>query len=158
MNHIALNSLGSIKTELLGFSDLTESRIRDLWGRTADPLFSADHPYPQNRTPSLYEKMIFRFRQAGSAATFYNGLDPSTQQWLSMRCGIYDVKRGHEALLFFSWIGNGLGPSDIDAQAISLWRKNEIRYFWSLDEARQQSLIDRYNIECIDRYNALKDD
>jgi hypothetical protein len=75
---------------------------------------------------------------------------------------IVSYKEARDLIEFFGWIKCGLCPIDlisifnlesIPSNHRELFKKNEIEFFYSLSLDQQNRLIDRYNRECVDKYN-----
>lgn len=180
MQNITLEWVKSYANQLFQFSNITESDIRDIWIKDNEEYLEDFSNLKYDYSIPLYQKMIFRFRNGGNLATrLYDGRDPGNKRRLTSYFGLHQSNRipvrriisglqiHHDELIeFMSWIANGLGVHDIaelkkvgvsKSQYIDSWRKNQIEFFFSLSEADQQSLIERYNLTCIAPMNDMND-
>jgi len=142
---------------------MKEEDVRALWILPGEDPDISDLKYHWNIP--LYQKMIFRFRQCEqSPFRFCNQIDPVNQDRMMSYYQIYDLFE-KQLINFFSWLKNGLGVYDLYeldgmkyntnelSQSAQLWKVNEIKFFFGIDRQAQTVLINRYNKECIDKYN-----
>jgi len=186
---IDIITIQKYQAELINLSKLTESNIQDIFIKESEvrlddfsnleysghiPLYLVPEGQVKSfcKAETLYQKMIFRFRNSdNSPCTFYKGCDYSNQKLLLSHAGLnsYDVNT-KKIMEFFAAIRNMFSIVDIielndDTAKIfsergeeyledfsnnnSLylqWKKeNEIKFFFGLDSDQQQKVIDKYN-------------
>lgn len=165
MQRITFAFINKYRTQLNQMSDMKEVDIRALWMQPGEDPDISNLQY--NWNIPLYQKMIFRFRQCEqSPFRFCNQIDPGNQGRMLSYYHIYDDNE-KQLINFFSWLKNGIGQYDLyeldrtltnlneidQSNLYQLWKINEIKFFFGIDRQKQLILINRYNVECIDRYN-----
>lgn len=175
MSDINLTWLEKNKPLLINLSKLNEEDIRKIYIEEHEKQEHSDVDLTKIvydfRHPLFY-KMIFRLRNCGgSAAKFHRQVDPHNQYLLVNYFKLNDIlDKNGQLLEFFAWIGNSLGLHDIcllefNAYSKELckkstystkWKANEIDFFFNvLPVEKQESLIVRYNKECVASYNTM---
>lgn len=165
MTHITLSFIYKYHKQLERLSAMKEDDIRALWIQpNEDPDISS---LQYNYNIPLYQKMIFRFRQCEqSPFRFCNQIDPGNQSRMMSYYQIYDDNE-RQLINFFAWLKNGLGIYDLykldesstsieeieKSQIYQLWKVNEIIFFSNINDNKKSLLVDRYNKDCIDKYN-----
>lgn len=165
MQHITFDFINKYSKQLNQLSEMKEEDVRALWIQPGESPDISNLQY--NWNIPLYQKMIFRFRQCEqSPFRFCNQIDPVNQSRMMSYYQIYD-DYGNQLINFFAWLKNGLGVYDLfeldgtldqikdvdKSQLYQLWKINEIKFFFGIDEQKRCLLIDRYNADCIDNYN-----
>jgi hypothetical protein len=165
MQQMTLSFISKYHKQLDRLSEMKEEDVRALWIQPGDDPDISNLQY--NWSIPLYQKMIFRFRQCEqSPFRFCNQIDPVNQSRMMSYYQIYD-DFNRQLIDFFAWLKNGLGVYDLyelDGSLDSieeieksiiyqLWKVNEIKFFFGISHSMQMSLINRYNKDCIDKYN-----
>lgn len=165
MQSISFNFINKYHKQLDQISKMRKEDIRALWIQSGESSDISNLQY--NYDIPLYQKMIFRFRQCEqSPFRFCNQIDPVNQSRMMFYFKIYDDNE-NQLINFFAWLKNGLGPYDLfeldgtldqvkdieKSQLYQLWKINEIKFFFGINEQKRNLLINRYNKECIDTYN-----
>jgi hypothetical protein len=162
---VSITNLLKYENSLKLFSDITELQIQDIWIKKGEPSDITDIMYDYNIP--LYQKMILRYRNGGHLTTrLFTGCDPNNQNLLLL---YFNMKYNecHNMIDFFVWISESLSILDVlefegliysnknieQSKYIKSWKKNNIRFFYSLPHEDKQKLIRRYNIECVENYN-----
>ena len=121
--------------------------------------------------------MIFRYRNGNRLTTqLFKGCDPCNQEALLRYFFGANCMKVAELVEFFAWITNGLGAYDVfemdrknhltdpayinmsidDSPLVNIWKRNtNVIFFFLLSTGLQQSLIERYNNDCVNRYNEM---
>lgn len=165
MLRITFSFINKYRKQLDQLSEMKEEDVRVIWIQPGEDSDITNLQY--NWNIPLYQKMIFRFRQCvQSPFRFCNQIDPNNQYRMMFYYQIYDDFK-NQLINFFAWLKNMLGVYDlfeldgtldqideIDKSPIyQLWKVNEIKFFFGIDEQKQLVLINRYNVDCIDKYN-----
>lgn len=149
-------TIESCAAELSVLSAVTEEQILSFWSRNDEKVDLEKMTYRWDC--SVAEKMVWRLRHChGSICCFYNQLSPVDQSYLLGRLQLHSTKL-HSLILFFAWLGNGLGSFEVGAlrpedeqftpdEFVQLWRKDQINFYRRLKGIDQEELIGRYNIE-----------
>jgi len=143
--HVEFDELMQCKEKYLKLGNATEKDIRDIWIKPGEDNDISNLVY--NYTIPLYQKMIFRYRNANNKIIgVWNGIDPGNRRTLLSNFNIHsDDDRIPE---FFAWICFSLAIYDIniiDPSLVDLWKKDDMHFFYFLGESRQKALIKRYN-------------
>ena len=166
LNHIKLNKINKLEGKLVKFSHINEHDIRDLWYLHKDEYLDDFSQLVYKWDAPLYQKMIFRFRNGNNkATTLYMGCDPCNKQKLMFNYELYESDI-NEIIYFFGWLTNSLNKYEIN-EILSLNDKdslskneallrNDIVFFFSLSNEQRNLLINKYNIECVDKFNDFK--
>jgi hypothetical protein len=138
---------------------MTETDIMNIWRESSEEKLVSFDDLKYNWNIPLYQKMIFRFREANKLAIhLYSGCDPNNRAMLlnffeiDCSCASY-----YGVMDFFLWIASGLGPYYIEQfgkNCVHSWKKNNIKFFFELSKEQQKILIDKHNKECIDYHNS----
>lgn len=166
LKYITYESLSEQKQRLEKMSAMTEFDIQVIWRESYEQKCDDFKDLVYNYDIPLYQKMIFRFRHAEmSPSKFIKQLDPVNQQRILSYLQIYDT----QLVEFLAWLKNGIGIFDLhsmqtevssiddveNTQLYKFWSKNEIVFFFAIDKILQDTLITRYNKECVDTYNEM---
>ena len=166
MRRIDRQELLQHQEDFLRISLLSEEDIQNIWRQPRETKLSAEEirNMRYNYDIPLFQKMIFRFRQNHQQpACFYNNIDMCNQR---LFLSYYDLSLMTDSIAnglnFLAWITNMISEYEMqqlisDIDLLQEWIKNNISFFFSLEEKHQELLIDKYNIQCIDRYNQLID-
>ena len=170
MKHISLDKLYDYKEKLKQFSQLNEYNIRDIWRLVDDPFIENLNNLKYHWDMPLYQKIIFRYLNADRMASkLYRGLDCGNQRKLLDHFNM-NWNEFHGIIEFFAWISNSLAVFEISqmecpeiknyqkSQYVKKWKENDIHFFFDLPLDKQNHLIQRYNVECIDRFNEMMSD
>lgn len=159
--YITIDWLNQYRSNLIEFSNITESQIRDIWFRKGETHLEDFSALEYDSDAPLYQKMIFRFRNGGNLASrLCNQIDPSNQSLILCYFGM-TWNDGRELIDFFAWISNSLGIYHIlelegcikeNSTYIKIWKENDINFFFSLPLEKQIILINKCN-EMLKRYN-----
>jgi hypothetical protein len=95
--------------------------------------------------------MIFRFREGyNKAILLFNGCDPCNKSLLINSFGFFNSDSS--LIYFFVWIYCRLSSDvierleeDVSCDYVKKWKENEITFFFSLPENKQNELINNYN-------------
>lgn len=137
---VDLENLMKIRDSLMKVSKLSPRDIMDTWIEPdEDPIEDFDHIEYQYDMP-LYKKMILRFQREGrrDPACFIKQLDPSNQQRISYKFGVWDSK----LFEFFAYIKNNYGIYDIRDMGLSEeeWKKLLLNSFITFPWRHNKSL------------------
>lgn len=169
--HITWDLVKQHQFGLVRFSEMTEADLQNIWRREHEPQLDNFDKLVHRYDMPLYQKMIIRFRNENRIATnLFKGCDPGNQQ---MVLRFYFGPLCHDLgnlIEFFAWISNSLGAYGIhemdpekqqtnidDSRLVNLWRKNSnIKFYFLLSLDLQIAFINKYNHECVDRYNSMR--
>lgn len=146
--------INSKKTELLHFAAMSECDIKAVWKNPTDIDIDDCSNIPYRFDLPLYAKMILRFQRecARSPNRLHRQIDPCNQQRL---LATYDLSGQKNIIDFFAWLDDNQGAYhmaelegpcvDIDtSEYVAKWRESSIKFFFWLDESKQNKLIRRY--------------
>lgn len=168
LKHITFELIDNNKQNLINFSNITEENIRDIWFTNGDVYIDDLTLLEYHWSIPLYQKMIFRYRNSDKLASkFFRGCDPYNQMILLRKFHMYHENK--DLIDFFSWISTSLGVYDIvqleglefndenldESKYVKSWKKNDIEFFFSLSEDNKNYLIEKFNTECVDKYNEM---
>ena len=176
MKHILKADLYKLKCQLMKFANITEQDIQKIWRCSNETHIDDLSKLVYDYSSPLFHKMIFRFRQGEQKPSrLFKGCDPCNQRKLMSFFGL-DNRTQMEIMEFFGWITNSLGIYDIaeydedwkkkdniiifsnkrDSELVKLWlESSEVHFFFAISSDIQDKLIARFNIESVDRYNAM---
>jgi hypothetical protein len=144
------------RAKLIRFSNITEQQIQDIWIKRGEEYITDFSSLEYNCSAPLYQKMIFRYRNGNKLAVrLWNGCDPFNRRHLLNYFSLLE-DTDQDLIEFFSWIANSLGEhqiKDLDGADVTLWKKNNIEFYFLLPLHIQNKLITNYNKDCIKPYN-----
>ena len=158
MANLTLELIHKYKNELIHFSNVSESQIRDIWYNEQEEYLTEFGKLEYHWNSPPYQKMIFRYRNGNNLATaLYQGCDPVNQKILLryFRMVYNDV---YKIIEFMRWISNYLSAIDIlhlenfkynemninNSRLVKQWRENNIVFFFSLQIDQQSNLLQKY--------------
>lgn len=174
---MTLSKITSLKLYLDKLSELTEEDIQDVWIKIDEQKIVDLSTIKYSYDIELYQKMIFRFRNCEmSPSMLYNQVDPINKQIVlryimnktdtnaNTTHTYNDFIKFQTILDFFVWIKSAFSPyllKDLIKENLetfvlieSLWKRNEIKLFFGVDEYLKLKLINMYN-EMLDRSTNL---
>jgi len=168
MKHITLNQLNSFKNKLLEYSLINEQDLQKIFRKVDEKELNNDELkfLKYEYSLPLFCKIIFKLRKEGCCTGLWRSLDPGNQEKV---LNYYKMSRsdGYGLLEFLHWIRYSVSPYDLcilefgayneelmnKSSFVEKWEKNEILFFFTLTDEQKESLIKRYNEDCVDAYN-----
>jgi hypothetical protein len=146
--------------QLIKLSNITETQIQEIWIKGEEEYLTdfSSLEYNHNAPFVPLQKMIFTYRNEGNSATgLWNCCNHSNKKLLLFYFDLVD-ESDQQLMEFFSWIATKFfhyQSHELESPNMHLWKQNNIEFYFSLSMHDQNTLIEKYNRDCVTQYNKL---